>query len=107
MTHPFHPLGGREFEVVDVRSAWGEWRVYVSDEKGRLVRLPVSWTDWAEPDLFQAVSGGRSPLHIGELRRLVELVAGLREAESCQANDAVNGKTNTPDADGKEALGER
>ena len=104
MTHPFHPLHGREFEVVDVRSAWGEWRVYVSDEKGRLLRLPFSWTDWAEPDLFQLVSGGRSPLHIGELRRLVELVAGLREEGSCQANDAATGKENPPDASRREAV---
>lgn len=103
MTHPFHPLHGREFEVVDVRRAWGEWRVYVSDEEGQLVRLPMSWTDWAEPDLFRVVSAGRSPLHLGGLRRLVELIAGLREAESCQANDAVSGKENAPGAGAKEA----
>jgi hypothetical protein len=97
VTHPFHPLHGREFEVVDVRSAWGEWRVYVTDEDGRLVRLPASWTNWAEPDLFQVVSGGRSPLHIGDLRRLAELLAGLwEEEESCQANDARTGKQNSP-----------
>jgi hypothetical protein len=96
VTHPFHPLYGRELEVVDVRSAWGEWRVYVSDQAGRLLRLPVSWTDWAEPDLFQVVSNGRSPLHIGGLRRLVELLAGLRAAGDCQANDAGNGKPISP-----------
>ena len=78
MTHPFHPLRGRQFEVVDVRSAWGEWRVYVADGTGQLIRLPTSWTDWAAPDPFQAVAAGRSPLHIEDLRRLAELVARLR-----------------------------
>ena len=87
---------------MDFRSAWGEWRVYVCDEKGRLVRLPVSWTDWAEPDLFQMVSGGRSPLHIGDLRRLAELVAGLREDDPCQANDADSGKENPPGLAGQD-----
>lgn len=102
MTHPFHPLRGREFEVVDVRNAWGEWRVYVGDGTGPLIRLPTAWTDWAEADLFQTVSAGRSPLHIEALRRLVELVASLEEARRCQANDAGYGMENLPD---KECIG--
>jgi hypothetical protein len=102
VTHPFHPLRGREFEVVDVRNTWGEWRVYVSDGTGQLMRLPTAWTDWAEPDLFQTVSAGRSPLHVEALRRLVELVAGLEEAGGCQGNDAGSGRGNLPDSEGIE-----
>ncbi|MCB1873320.1 MAG: hypothetical protein KDI49_15190 [Gammaproteobacteria bacterium] len=30
VTHPFHPLLGREFTLVDRRTTWGEDRVYFS-----------------------------------------------------------------------------
>ena len=79
MTHPFHPLRGREFELADHRSAWGEGRVYVYGDRGQLVRLPDAWTDFGEPDPFVMLSDGRSPLHIEALVRLVELVARLAE----------------------------
>lgn len=101
MTHPFHPLRGREFDVVDVRRTWGEWRVYVSDETGRLLRLPMAWTDWAEPDPFQLASGGRSPLHVEDLGKLVQLVAALRGEPGCQENDAEIDKPNLPGPEGK------
>jgi hypothetical protein len=42
VTHPFHPLYGREFRLVDFRRAWGEDRVYFHTEHGELVRLPAS-----------------------------------------------------------------
>ena len=29
MTHPFHPLAGREFVFIALRQTWGEDRVFV------------------------------------------------------------------------------
>jgi hypothetical protein len=41
VTHPFHPLYGRDFEFVARRQNWGEDRVHLHDEKGR--PLEVIW----------------------------------------------------------------
>jgi Family of unknown function (DUF5372) len=32
VTHPFHPLRGRTFQLVDCRQTWGEERVYFYDD---------------------------------------------------------------------------
>ena len=41
MTHPFHPLCGQDFEFVVYRQNWGEDRVHLHDENGRLFSLPA------------------------------------------------------------------
>jgi hypothetical protein len=76
VTHPFHPLCGREFSLVTYRRNWGENRVYFHDEHGRLTSLPAEWTSLAPPDPFVAVSGGRS---LFRFQDLVDLAAMLRE----------------------------
>ena len=55
MTHPFHPLAGRDFELVACRQNWGEDRVHLHDENGRLFSLPAGWTDVAAVDPFVVV----------------------------------------------------
>ena len=83
MTHPFHPLAGREFEFVKRRKNWRQDRVYVYDGAGKLVSLPAEWTDAVAADPFVVVSAGRSPFHVEGLLELSDLVARLsREQES-------------------------
>jgi hypothetical protein len=41
VTHPFHPLSGRDFEFVAYRQNWGEDRVHLHDENGQLSSLPA------------------------------------------------------------------
>ena len=60
MTHPFHPLYGRDFEFVAYRQNWGEDRVHLHDENGRLFSLPAGWTDVAGADPFVVVAAGRA-----------------------------------------------
>ena len=99
MTHPFHPLLGQEFEVVDYGSPWGEARVYFNGPGGGLTQLPAAWTDFVEPDPFVVVAAGRSPLHARALLRLADLVQQLREGEGgrgCKANNAGSVKRTTP-----------
>ena len=36
VTHPFHPLQGQQFVLVQVRLNWGEERVYYLDANDRL-----------------------------------------------------------------------
>jgi hypothetical protein len=78
VTHCFHPLSGREFELVTWKQAWGEDRVYFKDARGRLCRMPVGWTSIAEPDAFLATAGGRCRFRTDDLLRLVDLIEGLR-----------------------------
>jgi hypothetical protein len=82
VTHPFHPLFGREFELVTYRSAWGEERVYFHDDKGRLQHMPVGWTSAAVSDPFRVVAASRCCFRTEELLRLVELVERLRSGQA-------------------------
>jgi len=78
VTHPFHPLGGREFELLDLRQTWGERRVYFHDDDGRFVAMPVGWTDAEAADPFVLVAAGRSYFRMEDLVRLAELVEMLK-----------------------------
>jgi hypothetical protein len=61
VTHPFHPLSGRDFEFVAYRQNWGEDRVHLHDENGQLFSLPAGWTDVAAADPFVVVAAGLCP----------------------------------------------
>lgn len=79
MTHPFHPLFGREFDLLTYRHNWGEDRVIFHDESGELTSMPAAWTNAVADDPFVVVSAGRSYFRVTDLCALVEL---LREANS-------------------------
>jgi hypothetical protein len=67
VTHPFHPLFGRQFEFVARRRNWGEDRVYFHDESGELGSLPTAWTDMADADPVGArKSAVRAELEVRE-----------------------------------------
>ena len=82
MTHPFHPLHGREFAVVTIRQNWGEERVYYHDESGRLCLIPLAWTSRGRVDPFLAVAAGRALFRPEDLMRLAELVQTRRMSDS-------------------------
>jgi hypothetical protein len=75
--HPFHPWAGREFVFVAVRQAWGEDRVFFSDEDGTQRSLPRAWTDAGDVDPFVVVAAGRSALRVADVLALVALCDGL------------------------------
>ncbi|HZO64522.1 MAG TPA: DUF5372 family protein [Kribbellaceae bacterium] len=78
MTHPFHPLFGRQFEFVSRRRNWGEDRVYYRDERGELGSLSTAWTDVADVDAFVVMAAGRCPFRVADLLDLADLVHQLR-----------------------------
>jgi hypothetical protein len=78
VTHPFHPLLGREFEFVEQKLNWGEDRVFLRDEDGQLFSLPAGWTDAMAPDPFTVIAAGRCPFTAGALLALADLLARLR-----------------------------
>jgi hypothetical protein len=78
VTHPFHPWRGREFEYVDCRRCWGQWRVFYYTEDGQLAYFPASWTDAGESDPFVVLSAGRAAARFEDLLRLIELIRDLK-----------------------------
>jgi Family of unknown function (DUF5372) len=78
VTHPFHPLAGRDFEFVACRQNWGEDRVHLHDENGQLFSLPAAWTDVVAADPFVVIAGGRSAFTTDGLLALADLVGRLR-----------------------------
>ena len=60
ITHPFHPLNGRRFEVLETRFCWREERIYVIDGDGVMQRLRVTWTILETPS-FAGVSSCPPP----------------------------------------------
>jgi len=77
VTHPFHPLAGRDFEFVVYRQNWGEDRVHLHDENGQLFSLPAGWTDIAAADPFVVVADGRCPFTVEGLLWLADLIDRL------------------------------
>ena len=83
VTHPFHPLHGRELEVVDHRHFQDGEYFYVDVGNGQVTRLPEAWTSLGAQDPFVTISAGRSLFLIKDLKRLSRLVGEiLREQKT-------------------------
>ena len=82
ITHPFHPLFGREYTLLTYRLNWGEQRVYFRDDNGRLMSLPVQWTSVFPADPFVVCAAGRSPFRLHELVELGQLLEELEQRGS-------------------------
>ena len=82
MTHPFHPLSGREFELIEYRNNWGEDRVYYLDDVGVVQSLLASCTDAGGVDPCVEIAGGRSCFRCEDLLRLAALLAALPDGRT-------------------------
>ena len=75
VTHPFHPLYQRQFELLSYRTSWGG-REFIDfrHENGESGAIPLAWTDADRPDPFLTVAQGRAVFRVVELLQLVELI---------------------------------
>ncbi len=78
VTHPFHPLFGREFELIEYHKTWGEDRVFFCDAEGQLRSIVASCTDVEGVDPFVEIAAGRSFFRYKDLVRLADLLERLR-----------------------------
>jgi hypothetical protein len=78
VTHPFHPLAGRDFEFIEHRNNWGEDRVCLRGGNGELFSLPAAWTDAVTPDPFTVIAAGRCPFTTDDLLAVADLAARSR-----------------------------
>jgi hypothetical protein len=76
VTHPFHPLYGRSFELLTCRQTWGEYRVFFYDG-GQLRAMPANWTDVVSPPVFVTWAAGRAHFRPEDLLSLAALVDGM------------------------------
>ncbi|MFH1087694.1 MAG: DUF5372 family protein [Chloroflexota bacterium] len=85
MVHPFHPLTGREFELVGYAHTWGESRVFYREPGSEIVRsVPASWTDVDGPDIFSVLGEGRSYFRVADLLALAVLLGKFQGREKCK-----------------------
>jgi hypothetical protein len=78
VTHPFHPLFGQEFELIESRLNWGEERVYFYDSQGQLQSILANCTDAGGVDPFVELARGRAFFRYEDLFRLADLLEELR-----------------------------
>ena len=81
VTHPFHPLFGREFEVSYFRRDWGDDRVCYHDELGSEASIPVGFTDLRAPDPFVVMAVGRCRFRVEDLIELTKFVETFKSKE--------------------------
>jgi hypothetical protein len=77
VTHPFHPLSGNRFVLMNCAQAWGEDRVYYINDEGQIDNMPTQWTDIAPLDPFVTIGAGRAALRTAELVEMVRLIGEL------------------------------
>ena len=74
MTHPFHPLAGREFDLVARRHSWASDRVFFFDDDGGYRSLPAAWTNVIPDDPFVVMAAGRCAFRVADLLALATLL---------------------------------
>ena len=82
ITHPFHPLCGKQFGVVEHKCIYAESYLFFYDSFGHLRQIPAVWTDFLKIDAFVEVAAARSALHAYFLLELAELLKHVREEKS-------------------------
>ena len=85
VTHPFHPLYQRQFELLSYRKSWGREYIDFRHENGEPGAIPLAWTDADQTDPFLTVAQGRAVFRVAELLQLVELIdlAIQAKADEC------------------------
>jgi hypothetical protein len=89
--HPFHPLRGREIELVSCVRGWTGERVYFLDAEQRLTSVPTAWTSLAAADPFVEMARGRAHFRVEDLLRLSEMIQDLKSVEIVPGKKCVRG----------------
>jgi hypothetical protein len=81
VTHPFHPLSGRQLVCVGERYNRYGTRLLLRVDEDRVCSIPRQWTDIVAPDPEVVIGEGRALLRVADLVGLAELVARLVDQE--------------------------
>jgi len=72
ITHPFHPLRGTRYELLERRKTWSADRVFYFDCNGTQRSFAAILTDVLPPDAFVEASAGRAYFRLADLLELRE-----------------------------------
>ena len=77
ISHPFHPLRGRRFEVLKKRRIAGVDTLILRELERGTLSIPRAWTDWADPTPYDALTLSPHRLAADCLFELVALLDAL------------------------------
>jgi hypothetical protein len=95
ITHPFHPLSGRQLACVGEHfSRYGK-RLLLQVDALTVCSVPPQWTDVVAPDPEIAIGDGRALLRLTDFIELARLVARLASMSrhQCQSDQCVSKTT--------------
>jgi hypothetical protein len=82
ITHPFHPLSGKQLACVGERyNPYGR-RFLLQGDDGTICSVPERWTDLARPDPEILLGKHRALFRVADLLSLVRLVDQLSTINS-------------------------
>jgi len=100
VTHPFHPLTGRQLVCVGERYNRYGTRLVLRVDEDRVSSVPKHWTDVVAPDAEIVIGKGSALLRVADLLALAELVARLvgqqPPMQTRKVNDAAHVKRSSP-----------
>jgi hypothetical protein len=100
VTHPFHPLSGRQFVCVGERYNRYGTRLLLRVDEEHVCSVPPQWTDAVAPDPEIIIGKGRGVLRMADLLELADLVSHLveqeRQAQPRKENDAADVSQKVP-----------
>jgi hypothetical protein len=82
VTHPFHPLCGRELACVGERYNRYGRRLLLRIDEVAVCSVPPQWTDLAAPDPEIVLGQGRALFRVADLLELARLVDQIRKRGS-------------------------
>ena len=77
ISHPFHPLRGRRFEVLKKRRVGGIDTLILRELERGTLSVPREWTDWADPSPYDPLTLPPQRLAADYLFELVALLDAL------------------------------
>ena len=78
---------GQQFEILNYRHNWGEYRVTFYETPEHVRTLSAAWTSLVPPDPSVVLAAGRSAFRVADLLTLAHLLhhidQGRKEEEEC------------------------
>lgn len=89
ITHPFHPLSGKQFACVGERYTRYGRRLLLRVDDATVCSVPPQWTDLVAPDPEIVIGEQRALFRVADLLELARLVEQLGRRESLQNSESV------------------
>lgn len=79
ITHPFHPMKGKTFGLIERKLVWCDDRILYLDKDSNLRLIQTNFTDIYEEGPFVAISNGRCDITFDSLVSLVNIIKAIKQ----------------------------